>query len=159
MRKFAKRGITVGLATLIGLGSTAAWAAWTATGTGSGQAKAGQALRISTVATTGAGTTLFPGGAGDLLVNVKNPNPFPIRVNTVVPGTSITADGAHAGAGCSGAATGVTAEEFVTVDWTVGPDSAAQFTVPGAVRMGNGSVNACQGAVFSVPVVLVATSA
>jgi hypothetical protein len=159
MRKIAKRGITIGVATVIGLGSTAAWAAWTANGSGTGRAQAGRALEISTVATTGNATPLFPGGVGDLLVNVKNPNPFPIRVNTVVPGESITADRQHADAGCKGAAIGVSTDRWVAVGLAVGPEASAQFTLAGAIRMGNGSVDACQGAVFSVPVVLVATSA
>lgn len=159
MRNLAKRLAVLATAAALGIGGTAAWAAWTAHGSGAGRGRAGQSLQISTLGTTSHGTLLYPGGSGDLTVNVNNGNAFPIRVTTVVPTAPAVADPAHHAAGCSGSATGVTVDSFTTVTLPVPANAHQEFTLANVVHMSSGSDNACQGAVFTIPVVLVAASA
>jgi len=82
-----------------------AYAAWTASGSGQGYAKAGTAQLLTTVdvsATTPA--TLYPSGTGNVLLRINNPNPYPVQVTTVNGNGTITSD---KGALCD-ASTGVT---------------------------------------------------
>lgn len=128
-----------------------AWAAWTANGSGSATAKAQTAQALTTVdvsATTTA--TLYPGATGDALIRVNNPNPYPVRVTSVTGSGTIVSD---KGAACDGS-TGVTFTNSTGVALDVGASSAATFTLSGKVAMSNASDNACQGAVFTIPVTL-----
>ncbi|MGZ5343264.1 MAG: hypothetical protein ACXWF5_01100, partial [Actinomycetota bacterium] len=67
------------------LAGSIAFAAWTASGTGSGYAKATNAQALTTVdvsATTAA--TLYPGATGNVKIEISNPNPYPVTVTDVV---------------------------------------------------------------------------
>jgi hypothetical protein len=157
MHKFTKRIVVIGVAVTVGVGSAVAWASWSARGSGSARAKAGRALQVTTVGTTQTGSLLYPGADGDLVVNVKNDNDFRIVVNSVVPMTPIAADAAHKSHGCVDGATGVVGH-FVTVSWPVPAHQTAEFIAEEVVHMNNSSDTGCQGAKFTVPVVLIATS-
>jgi hypothetical protein len=135
---------------VIAAGSVA-FAAWTATGSGSGYAKAGSAQALTTVDVS-ANTfvnKLYPGTTGDLQVRISNPNPYPVRVTAINGNGTITSS---TGATCD-ASTGVTYADQ-TGTWDVAANSAATFTLTNAVSMSNASDNSCQGAVFTVPVSL-----
>jgi len=81
-----------------------AFAAWTATGTGDGYAKATTAQALTTVDVSASTTaTLYPGATGDVLIRIDNPNPYAVQVTDVAGSGAITSD---AGAGCD-ASTGV----------------------------------------------------
>ena len=128
-----------------------AYAAWTASGSGQGYAKAGTAQLLTTVdvsATTPA--TLYPSGTGNVLLRINNPNPYPVQVTTVNGNGTITSD---KGALCD-ASTGVTFTNQTGLTLNVPASSAATFTLTGAVAMSNASDNTCQGAVFTIPVSL-----
>jgi hypothetical protein len=145
-----KKLIGVGVITTTLLAAGVAFAAWNASGTGSGYAKAttAQVLTTSDVAAT---TTaqLFPGGTADVKIKISNPNPYPVRITSITGNGAITSD---KGAACD-ASTGVTySNQSGTFD--VGANSDASFTLLGAVAMSNASDNTCQGAVFTVPVSL-----
>jgi hypothetical protein len=127
-----------------------AYAAWKASGSGQGYAKAGTAQLLTTVdvsATTSA--TLYPSGTGNVLLRINNPNPYPVQVTTVNGNGTITSD---KGALCD-ASTGVVFTNQ-TVILNVPASSAATFPLNGAVAMNNASDNTCQGAVFTIPVSL-----
>jgi hypothetical protein len=130
-----------------------AFAAWTASGTGSGYAKATSAEDLTTVdvsATTSA--TLYPGADGDVQLEIDNPNPYPVRVTGVALNTlgSITVDGAHAA--CNVASLTFTDQTGLTLD--IGAGTSAPFTLTGAIHMGGGANDSCQGATFTIPVSL-----
>lgn len=145
-----KKLIGVGVITTTLLAAGVAFAAWNASGTGSGYAKAttAQVLTTSDVAAT---TTaqLYPGGTADVKIKINNPNPYPVRVTTINGSGAITSD---KGAACD-ASTGVTYTDQ-TGTFDVAANSNASFTLVGSVAMSNASDNACQGAVFTVPVTL-----
>ncbi len=122
---------------------------------GSGYSKAKLALNL-TLSDASASTTaqLYPGGTGDLWVKVTNPNPFAVTVTSVTGTGAITAD---KGAACD-AATGVTFTNTTGLSQAVGAGATVTFSLAGKVAMSNASDNSCQGAVFTVPITLAATS-
>ena len=127
-----------------------AFAAWTANGSGSGSAAAGHAeLLVASTATTAGLTLLYPGGNGDANVTINNPNPYAVTVALSQNG-AVTSSNTLCDAG-----TGVSLA--TTTGLIVAPGSAV-YLLAGKASMSNASVNACQDAVFTIPVSLVGAS-
>ena len=128
------------------------YAAWTTNGTGSGYAKAGTAQALSTVdVSASTSATLYPGGpAGDALIRISNPNSYPVTVTGVAGNGAITPDAGHSG--CT--TTGVTFTDQTGLNISVAANSSATATLSGAASMSNASLNACQGATFTIPVTI-----
>lgn len=154
IRRFGRRTSIATAATLMVLAGGVAFAAWTATGTGSGYAKA-QTVQALTTVDASASTTaqLYPGGTGDVKVTVNNPNSFPVTVTGVSGSGTITSD---KGAGCN-AATGVTFTNTTGLLDVVPASSSATITLTAKAAMGSTSDNTCQGAVFTIPITLTGT--
>jgi hypothetical protein len=155
MRNLSRRGrlIAAGLA-LLGLCIAGlVYAAWTATGGGSGYARADTAEALTTVdvsATTSA--TLYPGADGDVSIEISNPNPYPVDVTG--DGT-ITADAGHSTCGSdAGHPTGVTFTDQTGQTISVAANDSTQTTLTNAAHMSNASDDSCQGATFTIPVSL-----
>jgi hypothetical protein len=131
--------------------------AWNATGSGTGYAKAGTSSSL-TLGDASASTVadLYPGATGNVKISVTNPNPFPVSITTVsqTASTSITSD---KGASCN-SSTGVTFSTQSGLSLALGAGATQTFTLNGAVAMSNASANACQGAIFSIPVDVAAVS-
>jgi hypothetical protein len=122
---------------------------------GNGYAKAVTAQNLTLGDATGSTTAqLYPGGTGDLWVKVTNPNSFAVTVTAVSGAGTITSD---KGAACN-ASTGVTFTNTTGLSQSVGAGATVSFSLAGKVAMSNASDNSCQGAVFTVPVTLTATS-
>lgn len=135
--------------------SSIAYAAWTATGSGQGFAKASTAQSLTTVDVSASTTaTLYPGATGNVSIRIDNPNPYPVRVTAVTGSGAIDSDSTPA---CD-AATGVTFTDQSGLTLDVPASSAQTFTLNGAVAMSNSSHNDCQGAVFTIPVNLTGAS-
>jgi hypothetical protein len=136
------------------------YAAWTTNGSGSAYAKAGTAVALSTVDVSASTTaTLYPGVTGDVLIKLDNPNPYAVTVTAVTGSGSITADGGHAGCTTTGVTfTNQSSLSLVVPAKSGGVDGVLQTTLTGAASMSNASLNACQGAVFTIPVTLTGTS-
>jgi hypothetical protein len=135
--------------------SSVAYAAWTATGAGSGFVKASTAQSLTTVDVSASTTaTLYPGATGNVSVRINNPNPYPVRVTAVAGSGAIYSDSTAA---CD-ASTGVTFTDQTGLTLNVPASSAQTFTLNGAVAMSNSSHNDCQGAVFTIPVTLTGAS-
>lgn len=138
-----------GTGALLALGI--AYAAWTATGSGSGASEATTALALSTVdATALTSAQLYPGGTGDLVVRIQNPNPFGVTVSSILPAGPITSD---KGAACD-ASTGLSFEGRTSLSQSIAANTTVSVTLTGAVAMSGASDDSCQGAVFTVPVSL-----
>ncbi|MFN2617239.1 MAG: hypothetical protein ABR581_08965 [Thermoleophilaceae bacterium] len=147
----------------VGLIAGFVYAAWTTNGSGSAYSKAGTASALSTVDVSASTTaSLYPGVTGDVLIKVSNPNPYPVRVTGVsLNGTnaSIAADGSHSG--CTTTGVSFTDQSSLTIDVPAksgGVDGQTQATLTGAAAMSNASLNACQGAIFTIPVTLTGAS-
>ncbi|GAA2567442.1 hypothetical protein GCM10010435_46380 [Winogradskya consettensis] len=169
MRKSVKRVIAVtATAAVLGAAGTAAYAAWIAKGEGNAYAKAGQAQDLKiTEATTAA--TLYPGATGDSVIKIKNPNSYPVEINTIkwTPSDGVTAT-PLSGSTCIN--TGIYFGDFST--GTIGSDGLLSglalqlgagetktFKLTDSVRMINNSEDGCQGATFSIPVKVTGASA
>jgi hypothetical protein len=145
----------ISLFTGILMAGSIAFAAWTATGSGSGYVKATSADDLTTVdvsATTVA--QLYPGGTGDVKVRIANPNPYPVLVTAVEGSGAITSD---MGAACD-AATGVTFDDQTGLSITVAANGETPVTFADAASMSNASDTTCQDAVFTIPVTLTGRS-
>jgi hypothetical protein len=129
------------------------WAVGSSTGNGYAKAITAQSVTLSDAS---ASTTaqLYPGGTGDLVVKVTNPNTFGVTVTSVAGAGTITSD---KGAACN-AATGVTFTNTSGLTQAVAAGATVTFSLVGKVAMSNASDNTCQGAIFTVPVTLTATS-
>ncbi len=152
MRKRVSRKLAI--ATIVAVVSAVGlvYAAWTTNGGGSGYAKAGTAQDLTTVdVSASTSATLYPGGpAGDVLIRISNPNSYPVTVTGVSGNGSITADAGHSG--CT--TTGVTFTDQTGLNISVAANSSTAATLSGAASMSNASLNACQGATFTIPVTI-----
>lgn len=102
-------------------GGTAAFAYWTAQGTGAGNATAGTTVAFTVAGTTPSGTSLSPGSSQTVTFTVHNPGAGPQRLSNVVV-TVASAGGAAwtAVAGCSSA------------DYTVGTPTIVYSDIAGS---------------------------
>ncbi len=132
----------------LGVPAAAAAALWTVGGSGDGQARALTAQNL--VVTPGtASAQLFPGGVGDIVYTVSNPNPFPVRVTGVNLG-AVTGQGT------------CIASNFTTSPGTVAPvtipaGTSGTVTVTGGVVMTLAAGDNCQGVSITVAGSLVAS--
>ena len=128
---------------------------WAVSGSGNAYAKAKTAEAL-TLADASASTTaqLYPGGTGDVKLRVTNANPFDVTITGVSGNGAITSD---KGSACN-ASTGVsfTSQNSLTLSLAAG--ASTTFTLTGAATMSNASDNSCQGALFTIPVSVTATS-
>jgi len=135
----------------VALASSIAFAAWTATGSGAGYTQATTASALSTVDVSASTTAqLYPGGTSDVKIRISNPNPYPVLVTGVVGSGTITSD---KGAACN-ASTGVSFTDQTGQSIAVAAGGTTNVTFTGAAAMTNASDNACQGAIFTIPVTL-----
>jgi len=152
-----KRALAVALL-LAGIIVAVAVAAWSVSGSGSGYAKASTASPITLSDASGSTTAdLYPGGTGSVKIRVANPNPFPVRITAVAltSGGTITSSVAA----CNTGGTGVSFANQSGLSLDLAANAAATtFTLSGAASMSNASDNSCQGAVFTIPVDVTATS-
>lgn len=157
MRKSTKR-IAFGAAVVVAAsGAGVAFAAWTSTGTGTGSAKAGRDTPVTTSANAESVSLLYPGGSGDVALTINNDNPYPVHVTAINGNGDITSGNA----GCTAATNGVTYTNQTngSTGWTVAAHGSLAVKLTGSIAMSNASVDACQDAVFTVPVTVVAASA
>lgn len=142
----ATRAAVVGIASVGGLTllTGISYAAWSASGTGSGTAKAGTLQAAVVSAGTAPSGQLYPGitangtsTGGDLVVSASNPNPVPVTV-TLTGGT-------FAGCTTTGVSLGATASFTLTAN-----QAATQITIPKVLSMSSASSNDCQGATITV---------
>jgi hypothetical protein len=168
-----------------------AWAAWT--NTASGSSAAGGGTLSLTVNSAGSSFTnkLFPGAAagsasgategGDLVLNVTNPQNFPVKITAVIQNGPVTQSGGSGSPACTSDTAGTgsnialfgnsgvwisttqpsgtnpTTYTSVTLGTAVTvPANASNtaVTLPNVVSMASSSANGCQGATFTMPVTL-----
>jgi hypothetical protein len=156
MRKSVKRAAIVGAAVIVMTGTGIAYAAWTASGSGSGYAKATTAQVLTTVdATADTVAQLYPGGSGDVRVTIHNPNPYPVKVTSISGNGTITASGGSGTCTVTGVSfDGATGLSILVPARSNNVDGSASYTLTGNAHMDNTSDDGCQGAVFTIPVSL-----
>lgn len=163
MRKYSRRTATAGVATAVAVASGVAWASWLTTGSGTASGQAGEAVSVDVVGVS-VGQKLVPGRTGDVGLSVHNPNTYRIHITRVRLSdetVGITAD--KTGCANTGVEFPVTPvnsnplnRKIASVNWFLDAGLTGTFTMFGQVRMTNASDNACQDAVFTIPVALTA---
>ena len=151
--KLAIGAVIVAIATVT---ATMAWGFWSAPATGHGTGATSTFGITATGVVTSEGARLVPGGTGDVTFTVHNPNTFPVTVTVAFDaGRPITVDPADSG--CDGSAMHVLDPLLTPIPLVVPPGAAAaSVTATGAVTMDSEAPSGCQGATFSVPVVVTA---
>ena len=160
MRKWSKRvtvsAVFAGLALVGGV----AFAAWTATGSGAGSAKATHlsfTVGSEDVSAYTGTALLYPGYAGgSLAVKVTNTSPFSITVSDVSWTGGTAASSASSG---KGTCTGATGPGTVTLNGTgtvhnaesqaIAVGGSFQFDLANAVSMSTSAADGCQDASFA----------
>ena len=138
---------------------------------GEGQSATIANLTITAVATPSPANLLFPGNAGDAVITIANPNPYPVTITSVnLPTSAIQAGGfttsalSTAQTGCSTSTSGVTwnfatgtsgSAHALTTALTVGASGQANnplvVTLTNDALMATASPAACANTFFSMP--------
>lgn len=147
------------LGTGLALGAAAvAVAAWSSTSSGDAKAKAATVTQL-TIGDASAAVSgdLYPGGTGALKLKISNPNSFPLQITAVSlqAGGSIASSSSACNSG--GHAVTFTNQSGLSISVAAGATNEV-VTLAGSVAMGSAAVNACQGATFTIPVDVVATT-
>ena len=147
-RKAALALVTAGAVTAGGL----AFANWSATGSGSGNAKALTAQSVTVTAATGA-ADLYPGFLdGDVRFTLSNPNPYPITFTAATPGAITSSDPTN----CP--SSNITVDSATGLSLAVaGNASNVASSIADIVNMGAGAGDGCQGVTFTIALTLTGT--
>ena len=152
-KAMAATGLATGLMLSAGIASAVVAFNWTTTGAGTGAAQA----HVQTISLSGStpleDASLYPGNVtgSDVTFLLANSNAYAVTVTNVVAGAgSITSD---KGAACDGTNVTFTPSLTNATGTTVpGNTSTPQLvTLKGNLSMIGTAANACQGAVFSIP--------
>jgi hypothetical protein len=146
-----KKIAAIAVATTLVAGGGAAFALWSASGSGAGSATALTAQTITVNAATGA-ASLYPGATdGDVSFTLTNTNPYPVQFTAMTPGAITTSNPACAASNISVApATGLALN--VGANTTSGT-----LTIPNVVSMIAAAPDACQGVTFTIALTLTGT--
>ncbi len=139
----------------------------TAGSSGEGQSATVSNLTITAVATPSASNLLYPGGTGDAVVTIHNPNPYPVTITAVQLPTNTTyasgfSDSALTSAqtGCSNTTSDVTwsfatgssgSSHTLTTPLVVGASSDLVVTLTNDASMSTSAPAACVNTYFSMP--------
>ncbi len=131
------------------------WSYFTATGSGRRSVSVGAMQPVTVVAIAGGdkpSASLLPGGTADVVLDVKNPNPYTVTLVSVVGSLSgtVSADPGHSG--CT--PTGVTFTNQTSLSVPIAQSATTRIDLPGASSMSTASPSGCQGATFSIPVTI-----
>ena len=162
-------------ALLVGVGAYAAtnWAVGLNTGSsGEGQSATISNLSISAVASPAATNLLYPGGTGDVVVTISNPNPYPVTMTAVQLPTNTTYATGYTTSALTTTQTGCLAATPSAVTWnfstatsgsshtlttplTIGASGQANnplvVTLTNDANMGATTPAACANSYFSLP--------
>jgi hypothetical protein len=142
----------------VSAGAGAAFAYFSSTGTGTGAVSVGtmQPVTIATAAATPT-AALLPGGSADIVFKITNPNSYAVSLVSVSlkSGGAITADTGHAGCTTTDAKPVVTLSvPAADLPVSIPPNTTTQVDLAGAASMDIAATSNCQGASFSVPVLI-----
>jgi hypothetical protein len=150
-----KRPVGIFVTTLVALIAGVAAAAWLATGTGNGYAKAGTAANLTfNDLTATVSATLYPGSSNVAYsYQIHNPNSYPVTVTNVGDPSggkvvSVAAQGPTPGCTVANSAVSYNSPGAVSISVPAGGDSATT-TFAGAT-MGISADDTCQGATFGL---------
>lgn len=123
---------------------------WRAQGAGTVAGQVGT-LAGATASASGAAGALVPGGSADLTVSVANPNAFSVTVDAIAtdPGGTMTSSSPS----CDAAAL-LTVTVGSVAATTLAAGTSTDVVLAGAVALDASAPQACQGATFSIPLIV-----
>ena len=149
------------VALVLGIGAGSAYGFLATQGSGAGLAGVGT-MKTVTMATAGTPSTpLMPGGTGDVVFSVTNPNNFPVSLVAVAlqANSAITPDEGHSGCtttdGNPAVSLNVPAADLPV---SIAADTTVQVDLAGAASMDATATSNCQGATFDIPLTITAHS-
>jgi hypothetical protein len=155
-----RRNLALTLATVaISLLAQPVYAYFTGVGAGSGSGTAGTLQTSSVYAIAGGdsvNTPLLPGGTGDAILRVHNPNSFAVTLVSVTGNGTITTSNNTT---CNSTNDAVSFANQSSLSVSIpasGSTGSTLVRLTGSVSMGTGSANACQGVTFYIPVTITA---
>jgi len=155
MKKFAgKRAAVLAAGLSVMLVAGVAFAAWTANGSGSGNAKALTASTVIVNASTGT-ADLYPGSTGAVYFTLTNNNPYAITFNKLTAASVTAVNGGPTSGTCNATDLTVTATLPLTVSLPVAASTtSAQESIGSLVTLNHAATDDCQGAVWTVSLTL-----
>ena len=149
MKKLSPKLAAAVIGVVFTLMAGVAFAAWTADGTGSANARARTASAITVTAVTGT-ADLYPGfNDGDLSFTLTNTNPYPVTFTSMTPG-AITSGSPTA---CPSSNLTVDTAGSLSLPVGAGATSATQ-SIADVVNLASTAPDGCQGVTFTVAVTL-----
>lgn len=155
-----RRLLVAALAVIAVIAGGTAFAYWGGTGRGNSSGTTGTAAPLALSPATPS-AALYPGGSTDVALTAANPNGFSVHIGSLALDTGSGTGGFAVDAGHPGCATStlVYATQTNGTGWTVPAKAGAAngvlpITLPGALAMGLTAANACQGASFTVHLVV-----
>jgi hypothetical protein len=138
------------VACLLASGGVAyAWLTASATGASSASTSPFAPVTVAPLAVGDTTTAdLQPGGSGDVVLRVSNPNPFPVTLIAVAANGAVTASGGTGVCTTSGVS-------FINQSGLTDPIAASGISIvhlTSAATMSAASQSGCQGATFAIPV-------
>lgn len=127
-----------------------ALAAWTGPGRGEGYGKATRWEMLTTEDVSARLTgDIYPGGTGDLVMEWRNPNRFPVRLTEILSAGPFIIDHGHPEC----VHHGLNFTDQRGQDYAVGPGESKGIVIIGGLTMAPDADDGCQGAGFTLPVV------
>jgi hypothetical protein len=147
MRRRSLAALLIAVLGVIGMPGIA-WAWFSSTGTGTASGTVGSAQQVTVVAASGSPSTqLVPGGTGDLVMTLDNPNSYTVNITGITQNGPVVVSG---GSGCTNS--GVTVPTQSGLSIPVASGTGVTIHIPNGAAMANSSDSGCQGAQFQVPV-------
>jgi hypothetical protein len=143
---------------LVGLAGGTAYALFTASGSGTGEATVAKLQPVAVEpATATVSTVLFPGATGTLELSLTNPNTRTLKLIGVIQDGPVAVTGGGPGCTSGTATTPGTSGVSVVSSLATGlsdtlPPGHSTLTFPNGAQMNTSSSSTCQGASFHIPV-------
>jgi len=139
---------------------------------GEGQSASVTNISITAVASPAAGNLLYPGGNGDVVVSISNPNTFPVTITAVSLPTNTTYATGYTTSSLTTTQTGCLASTPSDVTWSYATGTSGSshtltspltvaasgqagdplvVTMTNDATMGAGAPSACENTYFSLP--------
>jgi len=145
------------IALVLGIGAGSAYGYLATHGSGTGLAGVGT-MQTVTMATAGTPSTpLLPGGTGDVVFSVTNPNNFPVSLVEVglEADSAITPDEGHSGCATTDGNSVVTLNvPSGDLPVSIAPNATVPVDLASAATMDPTATSNCQGATFDIPLTI-----
>ncbi|MET9230405.1 hypothetical protein [Lentzea sp. NPDC003310] len=144
-----KRTAVIAAVAIVAVGGGIAYAAWSSTGAGTGSVTSTKELSSNITPVSGEG--LYPGKTVSFVVEIDNPNAYPVQVTSISAGSSLLTEG-----GCV-AGTVTSTASAANPGGVIQPSQKGSYTLQ-ATMSANAADN-CKSQTFTVPLTATLVSA